>query len=504
MTAPSIPEATNLVAARRLLGERRDIHDPGHPETVVGTVHDASRATVDAAVDAAAAAAPEWAATPWEECAAAVRAAGKRLAARTAAADWATLLTSEQGKILAESRFEVDRAPAVTDLFADLAAAALRAEVLADERGRREVTREPVGPVAAITPWNWPVSLSTGKVVPALLAGNPVIVKPAPNTPLTVTEIVTALADELPPALIGIVQGGGQPGAALAEHPGARKIVFTGSTTNGARVYAAAAGTVKYLTLELGGNDPTLVLEDADLSEATLATMLASTFLTSGQVCWAIKRIYVHRSRVAEFTEVFRAAVDALVVGHGLHRETTMGPLNNPVQRDLVDDLVRRAEQDGATVHVLDERRAGGGGSEGYYRRPTVVTDLGDDADLVRREQFGPMRPSSRSTTSTTPSGGPTPPRTACAPPCGRPTPTAGSRWPSAARRAGLRQRPCGCGSGLHPGILRHRTERPGPGVRCRRGPGVHRGPHDLRSTIPMTAHPHPEPGLTPKPPEEP
>jgi aldehyde dehydrogenase len=386
-------EAGSLVAGRMVGGEPYEIRDPGARGTVVGTAYAAGGQTVADAVDAAVRAAPGWAATPLPERIAALTAARDRMSALAEQAGWAELLTSEQGKVVEESRFETGRAPALVDLFAELARAALEPDVLVDERGRREVMHEPVGPVAAITPWNWPVSLSLGKVVPALLAGNPVILKPAPNTPLTVTEIMSALAAELPEGALGVLQGGGEVGAALVGHPDIRKVVFTGSTANGARVYAAAADGIKNVTLELGGNDAALVLQDADLSEQAVASMVRSTFVTSGQVCWAIKRIYVHRSRLAEFTESFRAAVDRLDVGHGLDPQATMGPLNNEAQLAHVRGLVQQAEQDGATVTPLGARTAGTDNGAGNFHQPTVVSDIGDGASLVAEEQFGPVVP---------------------------------------------------------------------------------------------------------------
>jgi aldehyde dehydrogenase len=389
----SLPEAPNLVGGRRVRGERYEIRDPGHRSQVVGAAYAAQPATVDAAVTAAEAAAPGWAGTPLEDRIAALVRARDGLVEVATHAGWPELLTSEQGKVVAESTFEVGRAPALIDLFAPLARAALAVDVLDDERGHREVAQHPIGPVAAIAPWNWPVSLSLGKIVPALLAGNPVVLKPAPNTPLTVTAITSALAEHLPPGVLGVLHGGSDVGTALVQHAGIGKVVFTGSTANGARVYASAAATIKNITLELGGNDPALVLDDADLSEETLGSMISSTFVTSGQVCWAIKRIYVHRSRHAEFVNAFRDAADELVLGHGLDPAATMGPVNNEVQLGIVTDLVARAERDGGSVMRLGRRVGDTDVQTGNYHAPTVVTDVDDRCDLVRTEQFGPAVP---------------------------------------------------------------------------------------------------------------
>jgi aldehyde dehydrogenase len=391
--SPPAREAVNLVAGRRMLGERYEIRDPGRRSRLAGVAYAAAPGTVHAAVTAASEAAPGWAATPLEDRIAALSAARDRLVATAADAGWPELLTSEQGKVVGESTFEVSRAPALVDLFASLARAALEPAVLTDERGRRETSHDPVGVVAAVTPWNWPVSLSLGKIVPALLAGCPVVLKPAPNTPLTVTEIVATLAESLPPGVLSVLHGGAEVGEILVSHPEVAKVVFTGSTANGARVYASAADTIKNITLELGGNDPALVLQDAELSRATIASMLQSTFVTSGQVCWAIKRIYVHRSRYAEFVDGFRTAVDELIVGHGLDPAASMGPLNNEAQLQRVLDLVERAEKEGATVTRLGGRSTGTDFADGHYHQPTVITDVDDRADVVACEQFGPVIP---------------------------------------------------------------------------------------------------------------
>lgn len=391
MTTTTVREVHSIVGGRRIPGARYEIRDPGRRSRVVGTAHAADQGTVEDAVAAADAAAPGWAEASLDDRIAVLSLARDRMLAAAADAGWPELLTSEQGKVVAESGFEVGRAPALIDLFGALVRAAVEPDVLTDERGRREVSYRPVGPVAAVTPWNWPVSLSLGKVIPALLTGNPVILKPAPNTPLTVTEIVGILADALPPGLVGLLNGGGDVGAALVAHPGVRKVVFTGSTANGSRVYAAAAGTVKNLTLELGGNDAAVVLDDVALSDATLSSMLGSTFVTSGQVCWAIKRIYVHRSRLAEFADAFRGAADRFAVGHGLDPDATQGPLNNAMQLEIVQRMVADAEARGATVSRLGTRLSGT--DDGYYHQPTVVTDIADDADLVVQEQFGPVVP---------------------------------------------------------------------------------------------------------------
>jgi aldehyde dehydrogenase len=321
------------------------------------------------------------------------------------------------------------------------------------------------------------VWLSLGKVVPALLAGNPVVLKPAPNTPLTVTAIVAALAERLPPGVLGVVHGGAEVGTRLVGHADIRKVVFTGSTANGARVYAAA--TIKNVTLELGGNKAAIVLDDVELTEPLLRTMLASTFVTSGQVCWAIKRVYVPRSRASEFIESFSQIVDTLVLGHGLDPAATIGPVNNGGQLGIVRDLVESARAGGATIRTLGRRT--GDTDAGHFHPPTIVSDVSDSCPLVWSEQFGPALPivgydgvdNAVRAANGTPYG-------LCASVRGSDEQRAFEVARRLRGRAGVRQRPRRRGAGLHPRFRWDRSERRGPGDGRRRRAGLHRAPVGL------------------------
>lgn len=387
-------EAGSFAGHRALGGERYAIHDPGRPDTVVGYALAASPSEVDQVVSAAVRAAPQWAAASLDERIAVLASAVQRLTEASRSNPWDEVLTAEQGKLRAESAGEVLRSTRLFEIFAQQADTALRAEVLEDERGRREVDYPAIGPVAAVTPWNWPVLLSFNKILPALLAGNPVVLKPAPNTPLAVTAMAAVLARALPDGVLGVLVGGGDVGAALVSHADIRKVVFTGSIENGRRVYAAAADGIRSVTLELGGNDPAIVLEDADLDEALVSRLAASTFITSGQVCWAVKRIYVHANRMDEFVEAFTATAASIRVGHGADPEATLGPLNNAAQLEHVSRVTREAVADGARTTALGSvLPSGRPETGGYFLQPQLVSGADERSELVRGEQFGPVVP---------------------------------------------------------------------------------------------------------------
>ncbi|WP_308290079.1 aldehyde dehydrogenase family protein, partial [Mycolicibacterium sp. PAM1] len=183
--------------------------------------------------------------------------------------------------------------------------------------------------MAAITPWNFPVVLAFMKLAPALVAGNTVVLKPAANSPLVLAEIIRALQQHFPPGVLNMVTGGDAVGEALVAHPSIRKIGFTGGIDTGRKVMAAAARDIKRVTLELGGNDPAILLDDVDLSPETMRQIVKGAFGTTGQVCFGLKRIYVPTRIHDRFVEAFSAAVDEIVVGPGDDPRVTMGPLNN-------------------------------------------------------------------------------------------------------------------------------------------------------------------------------
>jgi aldehyde dehydrogenase len=366
------------------------VRNPADTSEIVGTYPLLGAGDVDAAVEAARKAQLEWAARPAVERAATLKEAAERIAAVT---DLDELLIREQGKVAWEAGFEVGFFEALSTYYADMAPALDEGELVVDDgMGQVRVFSEPVGIVGAITPWNWPFALTAVKLVPALLAGNAVVVKPASNTPLTVMRAVEAITDLFPSGLLSVVTGPGSTvGRRLLEHPLVRKVSLTGSIETGREAAAVAGGTVTNLTLELGGNDAALLLDDCEITEALCGNIVAGAFTTSGQLCFGIKRVYAPRARARELAEGLCAILDQYVVGNGLEPGTSMGPVNNAAQRDFVVELLAEAEAAGGVARRCGEMAGDPG--KGYFLSPTIVTGLDDSARLVAEEQFGPALP---------------------------------------------------------------------------------------------------------------
>lgn len=303
----------------------------------------------------------------------------------------ATLLSTEQGKPRSSPQFgdaatEMAICSAYFDYYADLE---IPTEVIRDDDGARvEVLRRPLGVVAAITPWNFPAYLSMWKVAPALLAGNTMVLKPSEFTPLTVLRIGELLAEVFPPGVLNVVSGGSELGAQMTAHPLTRKISFTGSTTTGKRVAAAAAPDLKRVTLELGGNDPAIVLDDADVASVA-PRIFQAAFANCGQVCTNIKRVYVAERLYDDVVEALAEEARSVRVGDGLDERTQLGPLNNRPQLERVTDLVDDAISHGARAVVGGAARGGGG----YFFEPTILDNARDGTRIVDEEQFGPALP---------------------------------------------------------------------------------------------------------------
>lgn len=343
----------------------------------------ASPEQVERAVAAAVRAFPEWRKDEAKrrrvlgECATAMQAR---------AVDIGTLLSQEQGKSLEQAIGEVFGA---SMWFAGYAGMEIAPEILQDDAEKRiQVIRKPLGAVAAITPWNYPIILLVFKLAPALLAGNTVVAKPSPFTPLSSLLLAEILKDVVPPGVLNMITGDANVGAALTGHPDIRKISFTGGIPTGKKVMEGAASDLKRLTLELGGNDPAIVLDDADPA-AIAEPIFWAAFQNSGQLCMAIKRLYVpgklHDALVAALAEHCRT----VKVGGGLEEGTQLGPLNNKAQFDKVRRMVDDAVRAGATIS------AGGRPLDrpGYFYPPTLVTGARAGMELVDEEQFGTALP---------------------------------------------------------------------------------------------------------------
>lgn len=298
----------------------------------------------------------------------------------------ARIQTLEQGKPLRDSLGEMRGA---AQWFRETATLSIPCDVLRDdENGRIEVRRKPLGVVGAITPWNYPVSMAVWKVAPALLAGNTVVLKPSPYTPLATLKLGEILREVLPPGVLNIVSGGDELGAAITAHPTVRKISFTGSTETGKRVAATAASDLKRVVLELGGNDPAIVLGDVD-PKRVAEKLFWTAYGNTGQVCIAIKRLYVHEQVYPALVRELADIARSVRLGDGMDPATQLGPINNKPQLERVAELVEDAKGEGATIVAGGERL----NRPGYFYAPTVLTDIAEGTRLVDEEQFGPALP---------------------------------------------------------------------------------------------------------------
>jgi acyl-CoA reductase-like NAD-dependent aldehyde dehydrogenase len=346
---------------------------------------DATREQLEGAVAAARRAFPAWSATSFEERREMVGQIAARL--RDRADEIGAILTAEQGKPLRDAVGETLRA---ADNMEALAALDISDHVLRDDGRERVWMRyRPLGVVGGITPWNVPIGLAMVKVAQAIYTGNTLVLKPSPFTPLSTLAVGQAIADIVPPGVINIVSGGNDLGAWITGHPDIAKISFTGSVATGRHVLQSAAGTFKRVTLELGGNDPAIVLPDVDIAIAA-AGIVRSTFANCGQVCMAIKRVYVHDSIHDEMVAAMVEQVRAIRVGPGDDPTTTMGPVQNRMQFEKVAALIEDVRKTpGARIVTGGTVHRGGG----YFIEPTIVTGLSDESALVREEQFGPVMP---------------------------------------------------------------------------------------------------------------
>ncbi|MDZ7894867.1 MAG: aldehyde dehydrogenase family protein [Sphingobium sp.] len=338
---------------------------------------------LNTAIKAAKDAFPAWSARAVEERAALLEKLAAALEARVA--EFASLLTSEQGKPIDQATFEIIGCTYILRAFA-----AMRVEdrILKDEGGNRVIEhRTPLGVIAAITPWNFPVILMMNKLGPAMITGNTMVVKPAPTTPLTTLLFGELARDILPAGVLNIVCDQNDLGAMLTSHPDVAKVAFTGSTATGKKVMAAAAGSVKRVTLELGGNDAAIVLDDVE-PKMIARKVYDGAMANAGQICVAVKRAYVPSAIYDEFCEEVARLASEAIVDDGSKQGTQIGPIQNAQQFERVKKLIDEARSQGTII-------AGGApiDREGYFIPPTIVRDLPDDAALVREEQFGPVLP---------------------------------------------------------------------------------------------------------------
>ncbi len=370
--------------------DRLEVIDPA-TQDVVDRVPAGGAAEVDVAVRAAADAFPGWWHVPAAKRGEVLAEATRHVAAHVG--ELAPLLTAEQGKPLREARMELHRFFATLDHYAGLARN-LRGGYVPDldEGAYGMIVRRPLGVVGAIVPWNFPTTLLGNKLGPALVTGNTVVAKPAESTPLTTLRVAELLhAGGLPAGVFNVVTGlGPAAGAALVEHPLVRKVGFTGSTPVGKQTMAEAAKGMKRVTLELGGSDPMIICDDADLDRAISA---ASTgrFLNCGQACLAVKRLYVFDRIADEVVDRLTAKAAKLKLGPGDAQGTQIGPLHSAQGRERVEAQVADAVDGGAKV--LHGARRPDGLDAGFYYEPTLLLEPPEDSRVATEEVFGPALP---------------------------------------------------------------------------------------------------------------
>lgn len=389
--ATTIPRVGHLIGGKMTTpGNMRAVHDPGRLDEVVAEVTVGTADDVDHAVRSAHEAFLTWRDVPAIERARKLLAAADVLAA--SADELAPQLVREHGGVVREAQMDFALAAGFVRHTASLAEEFLRPVQFDDEESFISLEKVPRGVAAAIVPWNLPIVLAMMKLAPALATGNTLVLKPSPSAPAALALALGRMAALLPPGVLNVVQGGGDTGAALCSHPLVRKIGFTGGTETGRKVLGAAGGTIKNVTLELGGNDPAIVLDDVDI-DAALDRMLKGVYTRSGQICFAVKRIYVPRGIYRRFADAFCERVDEYAVGHGLDPDAAFGPLNNEAQYKKVLNLLEHTRNSAANLVRLGRKLDPEGWDNGYYVLPHVVRDAEHTAPVSRQEQFGPVVP---------------------------------------------------------------------------------------------------------------
>jgi acyl-CoA reductase-like NAD-dependent aldehyde dehydrogenase len=369
------------------------IADPARPGVVVGEAASASTDDVVDAVAAAKAAFPAWSALSAQERAAMMAEAIAGIADDRD--EDAAILSQENGKIRLEGWVDALVFELRWNLALMLADDVDKGKVLEPAPGlpvTTEVHYQPLGVVTVIVPFNWPIAILGASLPHALLAGNTAIVKPPPSAPLATTRVVQRVAAKLPPGVLNVVTGPDENMAGLIQGPDVAKVCFTGSVGGGKRIMEMASSSLTRVTLELGGNDAAVFLEDAEIDDVHLDRLYAAVFDTTGQICMNAKRIFVHRSRLQEVVDGLAARLDRAVIGYGLDEGTTMGPLHQATQKAFVEQLVAEAKDAGADVReygTLPE----GDLADGNFVRPAIVVDPDLNLRVVTEEQFGPVIP---------------------------------------------------------------------------------------------------------------
>jgi acyl-CoA reductase-like NAD-dependent aldehyde dehydrogenase len=409
MQVATSPQETHtelfIAGERRESAEEFPVFEPADPETIVGHAAAASAEQAREAVRAAHQAFPGWAELGPERRSELVRASLESLVEDEA--ERVELLSRENGKVRSECEIEMQALAGRFELAVGLAGELDPVRTLEPPPARTTVTRLPLGVVSIIVPFNWPLAIMGASLPYALVAGNTAVIKAPPTTPLAFMRTFERIAGTLPPGVLNVISGRDEEiGPVMIQDPLVRQVTFTGSVPAGKRIMSMAAENLTRVTLELGGNDPALVLSDAELDAGAFQRMFIGAFLTTGQVCMAMKRLYVHRSRYDEVVDGLSEVLAPTRLGRGLDPDATMGPLHTRRQRDFVADLLSDAR-----------------------RREAEVRELGDPAGGTDVERSRSTARRTRSARRTTPGRG-------CARRCGRPTPSVRHRSPRGYGRA--------------------------------------------------------------------
>jgi acyl-CoA reductase-like NAD-dependent aldehyde dehydrogenase len=393
-TATAVSTPLYIGGEARSTAETLAIADPGKPGVIVGHAASATTQDVADAVAAAKAAFPAWSALTPQERAAQMAAAIEGVAAFRD--EDAAILSQENGKVRFEAWVDALVFEIRWGLALSLADEVETSKVLEPIPGaiptRTTVAYQALGVVTVIVPFNWPIAILGASVPHALLAGNAVIVKPPLTAPLATSRFIQRIAEKLPPGVLNVVTGADANMAGLIQNDDVAKVCFTGSVGGGKRMMEMASKSLTRVTLELGGNDAAVILEDAIIDDTHLDRLFSAIYDTTGQICMNAKRVYVHRSRLDEVVNGLAARLEKAKLGYGLDEGTTMGPLHSPVQKAFVDELIEEAKASGADVREFGELPSGDLAG-GNFVRPAIVVDPDPNLRVVTYEQFGPVIP---------------------------------------------------------------------------------------------------------------
>jgi len=373
-------------------GKTYPVYNPATGE-VIEQIARGGKEEGNLAIDAAKNALPSWSKKTAKERAFYLKTVSEKLRERID--HLATIITTEMGKPIAEAKGEVNLAADYLEWYAEEGKRIYGDTIPSSSETKRIIVlRQPVGVVAAITPWNFPIAMLARKIAPALAAGCTVVLKPAESTPLTAIEVMKIFHEVgLPKGVLNLVHGEAAPiGEAMMERQEVRKITFTGSTKVGKELAAKAAATMKKISMELGGHAPFIIFEDADLEKAAEG-VIASKFRNAGQTCICTNRIYVQRTIAERFSEILVTKMDKLVVGNGLQPEVTIGPLINEAAVAKTEDHISDSVKKGAKVVYGGKKPTGEVYKKGHFYEPTILLHATHEMKIATEETFGPVAP---------------------------------------------------------------------------------------------------------------